>query len=149
MRCDHLIAYFQDIFSSIYTVNLTIYFNYNKEIKGILQPVMVSTIHRNSNFQLIKQPEIAYLEYPMLLFKQKQMLWTVSLGGILQIFDLNKDKFWLKNIVDEPEVFDFRQVCLSASCNRIKSQLGQVFVMVFNNRQIPYVFVNCKTKQNF
>ena len=61
-RKECLQGIFIDIFSNIYTFNLTEYFEYNnKKIPGKLQPIRYLPVYYNLNFDLVSQPSFAYL----------------------------------------------------------------------------------------
>ena len=140
-----LIGYFVDIFSNIYTFNLTTYFEYRAKIPGRAQPIKYKVLHINSNYDLLNNDyHLIHMEYPMLLAKHEHIITTINLRGVLKIFDCkqNEDKSWIHTLL-EPSKISFSLACLAATCNNSKSVLGNVIVLVFNNKLIPYVFVNC------
>ena len=55
-RKDCLQGIFIDIFSNIYTFNLTTYFEYNKKLPGRLQPIKYISLFNNNSFELVNQP---------------------------------------------------------------------------------------------
>ena len=48
-----------------------------------------------------------------------------------------------------PEVYSFGKVGLAASCSYSKTVLGKVIVLALKNSQIPYIFVDCKSIEDY
>ena len=85
-RKDYLIGYFLEIFSNLYSFNLSTYFELNQKVP-YLQDVKCKTFHNNINLQLLDDHSLIHYEYPMLLSKYQDTLVTVNLSGKLKIFD--------------------------------------------------------------
>ena len=83
-----------------------------------------------------------------MLTKDKHMLTSINLGGCLKIYDLIKakanDKSWLVNSMPaEPDSYQFKNICLAATVPTGKSKIGHLVLLVINNRQPPYPFIDC------
>lgn len=84
----------------------------------------------------------------MLLKKNNNLLTTVSLGGSLKIFDLTKDRSWINSLI-LPQTHEFKITCIAAATNTGKVWLGNVVILVFNNKQFPYVYINCSSEKDY
>ena len=152
-RKDHLIAYLIDIFGHLYTFNLSSYFEYHQKLP-MPQPVRYTLLHQPTPYALITDPSKLHHELPLLLSKSKHAITSVNLGGSLKIYDLNKakanDKSWLVNAMPvEPDTHQFKHLCLAATTSTAKSTLGHVVIVVLNNRQPPYPFIDCTTAAEY
>jgi hypothetical protein len=150
---DHLIAYLIDIFGHLYTFNLSVYFEHHQKLP-MPQPVRYTLLHQPTPYALINDQSKLHHEVPLLLTKLKHVLTSVNLGGSLKIYDLKKakanDKSWLVNVMPvEPETHQFKHLCLAATTSAAKSTLGHVVVLVLNNRQPPYPFIDCTSASEY
>lgn len=103
-----------------------------------LQPVKFHPIF--NNMQPFCGQNLIY-EQPLLLYKQKHLVTTINVGGTLRILDLNQDRTWR-----EPKVHQFKDLCLSAASSQHKEHnQNDLVVIVLNNRQLPYPFLNCES----
>ena len=57
---ESLIGYFTDIFSSVYTFNLSTIFEYNRLIKGMNQPIKYTLIYNSHNYSLLKERDLIH-----------------------------------------------------------------------------------------
>lgn len=75
---------------------------------------------------------------------------TVNLAGTLRILDINqnKEKSWISALI-EPQTHTFKRMTLAAVSKTVKGEHGNMMIIAFNNKKVPYPFVNCVSEKDY